>query len=384
MFFSCHMGGLESSSEVVSATPHEKKALRVFLNKLLDTPEEWEGHMRHMTGSIILSVAYGIQVQSKDDPNIKAAEAMVSVLATAGLPGAFLVVIKPKFPLYVPSWFPGASFKRKAKAWNGIQAATITPPFMEVKKAMNSSSVVEDSFCARCLRNVEHPDPRVDHLSLEEEIIKETAGTMYEAQEELDRVIGTERLPDHDDQMSLPYVIAVLYESLSADDMRCLTLQYRTTLAFPHVVDVEDNYRGYRIPKDSIIFPNVWAIFQDEKIYGPNTHIFDPTRWLIDIPGEGWRLNSEMLDPTSISFGFGGRVCPGKHMALSTLWINIACILHSFNISNAIDDNGNLITPRAEYLSGVNNVPAPFKCSFKPRSQMHSTLVRAAGNEEEG
>lgn len=51
-----------------------------------------------MTGSIILRVAYGIQVQSKDDPNIKAAEAMVSVLATAGLPGAFLVVIKPEVP----------------------------------------------------------------------------------------------------------------------------------------------------------------------------------------------------------------------------------------------------------------------------------------------
>lgn len=45
-----------------------------------------------MTGTIILAVAYGIHVQSKDDPNIDAAEKMIAVLNTAGIPGAFLVV----------------------------------------------------------------------------------------------------------------------------------------------------------------------------------------------------------------------------------------------------------------------------------------------------
>ena len=33
-----------------------------------------------------------------------------------------------------------------------------------------------------------------------------------EAQEELDRVIGKERLPDHEDEDLLPYVKAVIYE----------------------------------------------------------------------------------------------------------------------------------------------------------------------------
>lgn len=35
-----------------------------------------------------------------------------------------------------------------------------------------------------------------------------------EAQEELDRVIGGERLPEYEDKHSLPYVTAIIYECL--------------------------------------------------------------------------------------------------------------------------------------------------------------------------
>lgn len=45
-----------------------------------------------MTGTIIMAIAYGIQVKSKNDPDIEAAEKMITVLNVAGLPGAFMVV----------------------------------------------------------------------------------------------------------------------------------------------------------------------------------------------------------------------------------------------------------------------------------------------------
>ncbi|KAE9397657.1 cytochrome P450 [Gymnopus androsaceus JB14] len=372
--------------------PHEKKALVVFLNGLLETPEEWMGHIRHMTGSIILRVAYGIHVQPNNDPDIHAAEKMISVLNIAGLPGAFLVDTLPILK-YVPSWFPGASFKRKAKAWNGILAATITPPFMKVKKAMKTAS----AYDVYKMRNIQI------HVSIffqeEEEIIKETAGTMYEggadtgitalrtfilailnfpnaqreAQEELDRVIGKERLPDYDDKDSLPYITAVTYE--------CGSPLY----PFPHRVDTEDTYRGYLIPKDSVVIPNVWGILRDPSIYGPNAHEFEPKRWLIKTNGGEWKLNPDMRDPTTISFGFGRRVCPGKHMGLSSLWINIASLLHSFNITPAIAKDGKPIEPRVKYVSGVLSAPAPFECTIRPRSDGHVALVKEAlASELEG
>ncbi|KAJ3990909.1 cytochrome P450, partial [Lentinula boryana] len=85
--------------------PHEKKALIVFLNRLLETPDEWLAHIRHMTGSVILAVAYGIHAQPQNDPNIVAAEKMINVLNVAGIPGAFLVDVFPILK-YIPYWFP--------------------------------------------------------------------------------------------------------------------------------------------------------------------------------------------------------------------------------------------------------------------------------------
>ncbi|KAJ4485415.1 cytochrome P450 [Lentinula aciculospora] len=375
--------------------PHERKALVIFLNNLLEAPEEWLAHIKHMTGTIILAVAYGIDVQPKNDPNIAAAEKMIAVLNTAGIPGAFLVDVFPILK-YVPHWFPGASFQRKARKWNGILAATITPPFMKVKKAM-ANGTAEDCFSLRCLQNAKTPDPRPDHLSKEEEIIKETVGTMYEggadtgitalrtfllamicfphaqreAQEEMDRVVGKQRLPAYEnlDSKSLPYLRAVIFE--------CLRWQPIVPLAFPHRLDADDTYKGFYIPKGSVIMPNVWAVFRDEKNYGPDVDTFEPKRWLLK-DDEGWKINPDMRDPTTIAFGFGRRVCPGKHMGLSSFCINAASLLHSFNITPPTDEFGTPIMPKIEYISAVLNQPAPFQCSIKPRSESHVALIQKA------
>ncbi|KAE9397655.1 cytochrome P450 [Gymnopus androsaceus JB14] len=377
--------------------PHEKQALRVFLKSLLDAPEEWNEHVEHMMGAIVLGVAYGIHIQPRNDPDIEAANKMMDVLTRAGLPGAFLV---DSFPIlkYVPSWFPGASFKRKAHSWNGIRNATVTPPFMKVKTAIINGTA-EDCFTVRCLQRLEHPDPRHDDLSVEEEIIKNAAGTMFEggsdtgltalltfilamlcfpdaqreAQEELDRVIGKERLPDHEDEDLLPYVKAVIYECFRWETVAPLCK------SVPHRVDTDDTYKGYFIPKHSTVIANVWGILRDEKTYGLNAHLFEPKRWLLKGPGQGgWKLNPDMREPTGISFGFGRRACAGKHMALSSFWLSVSSLLHSFNITPAIDRDGSHIEPTVEYVSGAQNRPAPFQCTVKPRSEEHAGLIRRA------
>ncbi|KAJ3925808.1 MAG: cytochrome P450 [Lentinula lateritia] len=420
---------------------HEKRALGIFLNSLIDTPEEWVGHIKQMIGAIIIGVAYGVQVQPKDDPNIIAASKMYSVLNAALVPGAFFVDVFSILQ-YIPAWFPGASFKQKAKSWYGIRDATIRPPFMQVKQAMIDGTA-KDSFTSRCLTNAEqlnpHPDSDSDptRLSEEEEMIMQTAGTLYEggadtgktalrtfllammcfpeaqraAQEELDRVLGGKRLPDYqdvDDPHTLPYVRGIILE--------CLRWQTVVPLAVPHLVDTEDTYKGYYIPKGSTILANVWSILRDKKRYGPTASTFDPERWLLrtstsDEKGSlvQWTLNSEMIqqhDPIPMSFGFGRRVCPGQHMALSTFSINVASLLCCFEIHPPVDDpshdhrngngNGNVsgngngngsgngdrdrdhstTMNEIKYVSGITNGPAPFECRIKPRSEEHVALVR--------
>lgn len=70
------------------------------------------------------------------------------------------------------------------------------------------------------------------------------------AQAELDAVVGTGRLPEFDDQEALPYVNALVKE----------LLRWRSVVpaGVPHRSMEDDEYRGYFIPKGSIVIANIW------------------------------------------------------------------------------------------------------------------------------
>lgn len=82
-----------------------------------------------------MSVAYGISVQESDDPYITNAEEALMGLAEAGVPGAFLVDLIPILK-YIPSWFPGAGFKRKAAHLRSVNVDVAEKPFKYVEAAM--------------------------------------------------------------------------------------------------------------------------------------------------------------------------------------------------------------------------------------------------------
>ena len=64
-------------------------------------------------GSITLSMTYGIDVHPYNDPNMKTLDEATEISARLFIAGAFLVDIIPILK-YVPEWFPGARFQRKA------------------------------------------------------------------------------------------------------------------------------------------------------------------------------------------------------------------------------------------------------------------------------
>ena len=66
-----------------------------------------------------------------------------------------------------------------------------------------------------------------------------------QAQAELDAVIGPHRLPDFNDMKDLPYTVAVTKE----------VLRWKVVLPIgvPHLTTEHDEYRGYFIPKGSIV-----------------------------------------------------------------------------------------------------------------------------------
>ena len=78
---------------------------------------------------------YGIHIQPYDDPYIKVVEEAVAANAELLIPGAFLVDIIPILK-YVPEWFPGANFQRKAAVMRKYAAMIRNTTFTATEELM--------------------------------------------------------------------------------------------------------------------------------------------------------------------------------------------------------------------------------------------------------
>jgi len=181
---------------------------------------------------------------------------------------------------------------------------------------------------------------------------------VYEkAQEEIDRVVGNERLPTLNDKEALPYLDCVLKELLRWNPP--------APLGIPHRLMEDDVYRGYHIPRGAIVLSNIYAILRA----CPQPDIFRPERFMED-PG--------ILDPREVAFGYGRRVCPGRYLAELSIWYLVANITATFKISRVVDNEGKEVTPPFDFISGLIRHPKPFSCSISPRSERAISLIHQA------
>ena len=88
-----------------------------------------------LSSAIVVNLTYGIDVQEFDDPYLSLAEEALNGLNQAAILGTFWVDL---FPLlkYVPSWFPGAGFQKKAAHWREVNATLAEKPFRYVEEQM--------------------------------------------------------------------------------------------------------------------------------------------------------------------------------------------------------------------------------------------------------
>jgi cytochrome P450 len=151
------------------------------------------------------------------------------------------------------------------------------------------------------------------------------------AQDELDAVVGRSRAPTFADAPNLPYIQALVKESL----------RWRPAFPFsiPHSTSEDDWYEGMFIPKGTICLINLWQCHHDPSSYGPDAASFNPERFLDEegglIPGP-----VETRDDGHGTYGFGRRACVGKHAANDLLFINIATVLWAVQLKCSRDEDG--------------------------------------------
>lgn len=134
-------------------------------------------------------------------------------------------------------------------------------------------------------------------------------------QEELDRVIGFERVMTEPDFPNLPYLQCVAKEALR--------LHPPTPLMLPHKATSNVEVGGYDIPKGSNVHVNVWAIARDPAVWKDPLE-FRPERFMeedVDIKGHDFRL---------LPFGAGRRVCPGAQLGINLVQSMLGHLLHHF------------------------------------------------------
>ncbi|CAM8959092.1 unnamed protein product [Rhodiola kirilowii] len=143
--------------------------------------------------------------------------------------------------------------------------------------------------------------------------------TLEKAKAELAQaIIGTNRSIEESDIGNLPYIQAVVRETLR--------LHPPAPLLLPHKAMMDIEIDGYTIPKNTRVFVNLWAIHRDEKLW-PEPEVFLPERFLnekklVELKGHGFEL---------LPFGAGRRICPGMGLAHRMVHLMLASLLHRFD-----------------------------------------------------
>ncbi|KIP12415.1 hypothetical protein PHLGIDRAFT_498342 [Phlebiopsis gigantea 11061_1 CR5-6] len=374
-----------NSTNLPSAQPVVQRETQTLLRNLVESPDQLFYHVKRSSAAIVMMMSYGHQIAPEGDMYVNIADKALAGLAGAGIFGTYLVDYL-SFLKHIPAWFPGASFKRQAAEWRQMNRSMLNLPFDMVKQRMAVGTAVP-CFVVNELERLFV----VGGDDEEEKLIKNVAATVYaagadttvsatlsfflatmvhpeiqvKAQAQIDKVIGSDRLPTFEDRESLPYIDCIVWE--------CLRWNPVTPLGLARKVTEDDEYRGYKIPKNTTVLPNVWLILHEEKMY-PEPLRFNPDRFADDKRNSALGINELPL----AAFGFGRRMCPGRWLAFETVWLTVATTLAAFNISKPKDDQGNVIEPDTNYTPASLSRPKPFKCSIMPRSDRAIALVHQA------
>ncbi|XP_064982034.1 trimethyltridecatetraene synthase-like [Musa acuminata AAA Group] len=138
---------------------------------------------------------------------------------------------------------------------------------------------------------------------------------LEKATEELDRVVGRERWVEEKEVHRLPYVEAIVKETMRMHPV--------APMLVPRLSREHTTFDGYDIPAGTRVLVNVWTIGRDPSIWDAPEE-FRPERFLgspIDVKGHDFQL---------LPFGAGRRMCPGYSLGLKVIQLSLANLLHGF------------------------------------------------------
>ncbi|KAJ7916803.1 cytochrome P450 [Mycena leptocephala] len=331
---------------------------------ILHSPQSFYTHIQRYSNSVILSVLYGKRSPRFETPEtvafFKAEHEWVTLLE----PGATPPLDYFPFLKYVPERF--AKWKRDCKMVRKMQRdlyfSLLDDTQERLRRGEGNGSYVEELL------------ERQEELELDREMTGYLSGVIIEtgsetttsylqslvlalvaypdaqkkAHEEIDRVVGEQRMPTLNDLEHMPYIRAIILETHRFRPM--------TPFGIPHYTLASEKYKGYVIPKGSTIFINAYLYDDPES--------FIPDRYLLTENGTKPGVDGSNL------------ICPGIHVAQHTINLNVMNLLWAFDFNKDIDSNGNPVeVDTMDYLPGLTSKPRPFKCRIIPRTAEKAEII---------
>ncbi|CAG7852701.1 O-methylsterigmatocystin oxidoreductase Short=OMST oxidoreductase; AltName: Full=Aflatoxin B synthase; AltName: Full=Aflatoxin biosynthesis protein Q; AltName: Full=Cytochrome P450 64 [Serendipita indica DSM 11827] len=302
------------------------------------------GILTKTMGNVLTRIAYGERFFEQHGPEIIKYNIEGVELISWAFTQFWFVDVIPTLR-YVPAWFPGAHFKRVGNQGKYYSDMIRYLAFNRVKANM-AEGLVDESILSKYLQEG----------SISEDNLRDAVATMYTAgvdtttitithflfsvalypewqqkiHQEMDRVLGRGQLPTLGDTSKLETFEAVFKESFRWNPP--------VPLGLPHVSSKEDVIDGYYIPKGSIVHCNIGFVLRDPRLWGEDSLDFNPNRFLA---AHNPSVN-ELPDIWSIPFGFGRRICPGRHLAQRSGLFYAAAILSAYEI---LPYEGETLTP---------------------------------------
>ncbi|KAK3072822.1 hypothetical protein LTR53_006141 [Teratosphaeriaceae sp. CCFEE 6253] len=382
---------LLNSRIVTDYQPIQDLESKQLLFDMLNDPANFYLHNRRYSASVIITATYGHRIDSFDHPLARKVYSVVNNMQLYMEPGAWLVDSLPALKA-LPQWLLGRWRDFGEKCFQHDHKVYLAL-WENLKKEVKDGRA-KDCFCKRFLAS----DP--EKLGLDTLQAAYQAGGLVEAgsettsaflntailqltkhpevqrkaQEEIDRVVGSERLPAWEDEPKLPYLLAIIKETLRMRPPNKFGINHYTT--------EDDWYEGMFIPKNTIVTLNWWATNYDPNLW-TNPYEYRPERYLSYTDSAAAYLN--IADPTHRdhwSYGAGRRVCPGIHLAEKSLYLNIARLLWGFRIGKRVVDKRD-VEPSEEMVKGWMCIPGPFECDIVVRSEKHAEIIRDEWREAE-
>jgi cytochrome P450 len=398
----------------VSATfkPSQEFEAKMLLEEILKGADVESGNevsykaIRRYTVSVIMTSTYGRRIpewvsvillahgsytkESQDCDEVHGIYSIMNDFSTMAKPGTYLADTLPflgNLPRRLQWWRKGVKpyFDKQANLWMSFWSTLKTQ--METKQAPECfvKQFIESDYEAQGISELQAAFLAGSMIEAGSETTSAALNTaiLYlganpdarrEAYEEISRVTMSSRSPTFDDEANLPYIRAIVKETLR--------LRPVTNIGTPHYTTAPVVYKRIHIPANSVVCLQQYPIHYDSTVF-PDPQSFKPERYLNHPHGSGHYAAGSASSRDHWAFGAGRRICSGVHLAENSMFIVLAKLLWAFEILPPIGEQSKEVevdtSDEAFDALGSTTMAKPYSVRWRVRSEeVKETILREA------